>query len=67
MIANDIQAAVNTGGGPGGSDQAFIAGIQRITVQMDGRKSFSKVLFEFPVCCRTMTIKQTGIGQNIGP
>lgn len=63
-LADDVQAAIQRGGGPCRGNNTVVIHVQRVDIQMGCRKARLKILFEFPVRSCPFAIQQTGIAEN---
>ena len=66
MVPDNTQTAVDTRSSAGRGNQPFVAGIQRIAVQVNVRKAGCEILFILPVCGSTVSVEQPSISQHVG-
>jgi len=63
-LANNIQAAVQRGGGSGGGDDIAVIHVKGINIQLNVREERLKLAFELPVGSRSFTVEDPRIGQH---
>lgn len=64
VLTDDIQTAIQCGGGACRGNNAVVIHVQRVDIQTGRRKARLKILFELPVRSRPFAIQQTGIAEN---
>ena len=66
-LTDDVQTAIQRGGGACRGNYAVVIHVQRVNIQMGCREARLKILLELPMRCRPFAIEQTGIAEDKCP
>ena len=66
MLANQIEAAVQAGGGASRGDEPVVVDVEGIGIEPHPGEALDELLFKFPMGGGTAPVQQAGVGQHIG-
>ncbi len=66
-LADDVQTAVQRGGGPGGGDDIVVIHVEGVDIKLDARKKRLEVMFKLPVGGRALAVENARIRQHKRP